>query len=223
MITVEPGTATPLTLTILARCRRCDACRRYRARLWTARAIAETRASARTWFGTLTLSPAERFRLLGQVRTSLKGGGEDFDRLAPLEQFRRYADAAQRDITLWLKRVRKESGAKLRYLAVTEEHVSGDPHWHVLVHEPHALTPVRKSVLQSQWRLGFSRWKLCDSGSAGYACKYLAKTLLARVRASQRYGQTSLDIVKETLRFLERETLTPPSVLGVGVPQSEED
>ena len=45
-------------LEIRARCRKCDACARWRGRQWTARAITETTRSQRTWFGTLTLNPS---------------------------------------------------------------------------------------------------------------------------------------------------------------------
>lgn len=215
-ITVAAGHATPLTLTMLVRCRKCDACRRYRSRLWAARAMAETKASARTWFGTLTLAPEARYRLLAQVSARMTRGGVDFERLAPIDKFREYAAEGGKELTLFLKRVRKESGAPLRYIAVTEEHRSGDPHWHLLIHETHALTPVRKSVLGPQWRLGYSQWRLADTGSARYVCKYLAKTCMARVRASLSYGETSLDIVQETIRFLNVKTPTPHYTREVG-------
>lgn len=206
MVTIGPGhESPPATLTMIVRCRRCDACRAWRCRLWTARARAECLASYRTWFGTLTLAPEQRFKLLSRVRHRIGDRGEDLDRQAPIERFRLMANEAGKEITKYLKRLRKQSGAPLRYLLVAEEHRDGSPHWHILVHEQSPFAPVRKSVLQSQWTLGFSQWKLSDQWSAKYVCKYLAKTMMARVRASIAYGEPSFDIVKETLRFLERE------------------
>lgn len=72
---------------------------------------------------------------------------------------------------------------------MVEAHKSGDPHLHILVHEPEG--PVTKALLEKQWNLGFSHWRLvgADRKAAVYACKYLGKEALTRVRASFRYGQ----------------------------------
>lgn len=212
-----PRDGVGATLTMTVRCRRCKECLAWRARLWTARAAAECRAASRTWFGTLTLGPAERFILVSKARQRRSLRGVDLDSESSEQRFRLMANEAGKELTKFFKRVRKDSGAPLRYIVVAEEHKSGDPHWHCLVHETHALQPVTKRVLQSQWRLGFSTWKLCDQVAARYVTKYLAKTMLARVRASIAYGETSFDIVKETLEFLERENPDPPQntiVLG---------
>jgi hypothetical protein len=100
-----------------------------------------------------------------------------------------------KEITKFLKRLRKESGARLRYMCVAEEHADGDPHWHVLLHE--VSGDVRKRSIQAQWKLGFSAAKLVDTSSgraAAYPCKYLSKSIAARVRASIRYGETFANI-----------------------------
>ena len=45
-------------------------------------------------------------------------------------------------------------------------------------------------MIRKAWQLGFTQFELCrDSRSAGYLCKYLAKDMLWRVRASKAYGQ----------------------------------
>jgi hypothetical protein len=81
----------------------------------------------------------------------------------------------------------------LTYLLVAEAHKSGLPHYHLLISEHRESRPVRARHLKSQWRLGFSDVKLVaqDEGKrhAAYCAKYLAKAALARVRASQGYGQ----------------------------------
>lgn len=157
--------------------------------MWRFRARSETRLAVRTWFGTLTFSPDERYRLLAKASQSARRKGLDFDALDRKRRFEFYANASGALVTKWLKRVRKQSGVSLRYLLVAEEHKSGDPHYHVLIHE--SGQPVRKVVLKSQWSHGFSKWKLVeDLATADYVCKYISKSLYARVRASMRYGKT---------------------------------
>ena len=179
---------------IEARCRKCEGCLLHRRRLWTARAIDELKASQRSWFGTLTLSPESQWRMrLATDRRIRRRRGELLQQLEPAEQFKETVDTINREITLFLKRVRKQAGVPLRYLLVSEAHASGDPHFHIILHEP--SSPVRKSLLEKQWRLGFSHWRLVDtldSRSAYYACKYLSKDAQTRVRASVRYGQPQL-------------------------------
>lgn len=183
----------PLPLTIDGRCRQCAACLQHRRQLWTARAVDEIAASSRTWFGTLTVRPEERVRLAYLAeRTRLRAGGELLSSLDSSERFRVLADALGSEVTRWLKRVRSAAKQPLRYLLVAEAHKSGDPHMHILVHEP--AGPIAKRTLEDQWRIGFSHWRLVgqEPGAATYVCKYLAKDALTRVRASQHYGQTQL-------------------------------
>ena len=51
----------PVPVEMAARCRKCAGCLEHRRRLWTARALQEVNAHARTWFGTLTIRPEDRF------------------------------------------------------------------------------------------------------------------------------------------------------------------
>lgn len=176
---------------VSGRCRRCQQCLDHRRRLWTARAIDECALASRNWFGTLTIRPMDRVRYLyaAQLRNE-RASGDSWDTLAEAEQFRKLCEEVAPDITKFLKRVRKNSGSSFRYLLVTEAHEDGFPHFHVLFHE--GETPVRKRVLDDAWRAGFSQWRLlpvADPRGARYACKYLSKSALTRVRASQRYGQ----------------------------------
>ena len=172
------------------RCRACDACLKARARLWAARANVELQHWPRSWFGTLTLSPDEQFRARVVASQRLRLQGVEFEELPGDEQFRELVSSVGRDVTKFLKRVRAQAKTRVRYLLVSEAHKSGLPHFHLLVHE--SAAPVRKRVLQGQWSLGFSQWKLCDLAEgkqiAWYVSKYLTKSALTRVRASQRYG-----------------------------------
>lgn len=186
------------------RCRKCEACLLHRQRLWTARAVDMIAASSRTWFGTLTVAPAHRVSML--YRADLQhtaATGEAWSALRQPDQFRKLVDQAAPAVTTFLKRVRKT--AAFRYLLVSEEHKDGFPHFHMLLHEMGAAIP--KRTLDDQWRLGFSQWRLVDRGNpqaAHYVCKYLSKSALTRVRASQRYGQsgTLAGLLAKTLAVL---------------------
>lgn len=187
MIAVDSkSTKVPLELELITRCRRCAACRKYRATIWRRRAYAEILHAERTWFGTLTLRSEEHYRVLLRAR---KIYGDGFDALDLDEQFGWRCKAFAPEITKYLKRVRKQSGSALRYLLVAEAHKSGLPHFHILVHERNVDEPVRHSCLTGQWPFGFTNFKLVTDPRAGhYVAKYLSKSVLARVRASQRYG-----------------------------------
>ncbi len=183
-------TAMPLWLTMHVPCRKCESCRRRRRNLWAARAVAETRNSARTWFGTLTLTPDWQYRMLCQAIADRRARAVEFETLSPEQQFIARHETIAREITKYLKRVRQQSEAPLRFLLVAEKHKSGLPHYHILVHERDHMKPVRKAELTRQWTFGFTNWKLVDDASrAQYLCKYLGKDSSTRVRSSLRYGQ----------------------------------
>lgn len=183
---------------LYVRCRRCKACLVQRTRVWTARAIAETYASNRTWFGTLTLAPdrATQARYWADRRLTQRIS-DPHDRS---NQFAAMVQFVTPELTRWLKRLRKNSEASLRYLLVAEPHKSGVPHWHCLIHEFEGRAT--KRILDASWRYGFSQFRLVDSSSpksASYACKYLSKTAMTRIRASRNYGSAQPDLITERL------------------------
>ncbi len=192
-ITVERGkTPLPVNIDLTVRCRKCPQCLRLRQRVWAGRASGEMASAHRTWFGTLTLSPYWHMRALNEARKRLSVSGIDFESLSDGEQFLERHKSTGLWLTLYLKRVRKQSEAALRYLLVTEAHASGLPHYHCLVHETDSVRPVREHVLSHQWSHGFSKFRLVDGKApAWYVTKYLSKSSLARVRASEDYGTVS--------------------------------
>lgn len=201
-----PRDGGPLILRMEVACRRCRPCLWERSRKWRDRAVREIAASPRSWFGTLTLSHDEQFRALSRARkaASISAAG-DFDTWSEPDRFKGHVKAISPELTLWLKRVRKQSAAPLRYLLVAEAHKSGLPHFHVLVHETSLDNVVRKRVLETQWKLGYSHWRIVkDKSAAKYITKYLAKTMLARVRASKYYGSN-----ERSMNIENRAKLTP--------------
>jgi len=196
------GSNRAVWVELWTRCRHCVACLRMRRKLWTARACQEMRRSKRTWMVTLTLRPEEHYRVLAALSREKRSEAEEF--IARHE-------VIGKTITKYLKRVRAESGS-FRYLLVLEAHKSGLPHYHLLVHE--GDNPLRWECLTEQWSVGYvqavlvkdgdlyketyyehnkRRWRWttepgAQSKVARYVAKYLAKSVLARVRASQRYG-----------------------------------
>lgn len=106
-------------------------------------------------------------------------------------RFRAVTDQVYREVQKMWKRLRK-AGASFTYITVFERHKSGLPHVHFLLHEQGE--PVLKRTIQQQWPHGFSSVKLVSSkrgksleAACWYVAKYLSKSMLARVRASQRY------------------------------------
>lgn len=192
-IMVSRETAVPLQIDLDVRCRRCQNCLRYRKALWAAKAVTEYRLAVRTWSGTFTLRPDEHEMVRHLCVAEAAKVNQDFDVLSPDERFSRRHGKISKWLTLWLKRVRKNSGARIRYMMVCEAHVSGLPHYHALIHETCLNLPVSKRILQGAWPHGFTNFKLLpadESWRATYACKYLSKDILARVRASIAYGNT---------------------------------
>lgn len=197
--TVAPGREHTLELELETRCRKCENCRMARASEWRVRARAELAIAPRTWFGTLTLRPEVQYHMLSLARHRLAIQGIDFDSLDFGEQFVLRHNEIAREITKMIKRVRKLSAAKFKYLVIAEAHKSGAPHYHILIHECDTLTVVRKSVLDAQWKLGFCQWRLVPHTKpwqGAYITKYLSKSLAARVRASQGYGRLSTDVLE---------------------------
>lgn len=210
---------------LYVRCRRCEACLAHRGRVWTARAVSETLASHRTWFGTLTLHPDRATQARYAADRALAAAISD--RGDTTNQFRAMVDFVNPEITRMLKRIRKNSGAGLRYLLVAEAHKSGMPHWHILLHEHSVACP--KRILDQAWQYGFCKWKLVETQEprqARYVCKYLSKAALSRVRASAYYGSAVPDLITERILNATRATRAaiaakldadnPPPIQGEG-------
>lgn len=175
------------------RCRKCEACLRARAAEWRQRALAEMSAASRTWFATLTIRPEERWRIDYAALQRYPELGVE-----AVRSFRERHTVVCQELTRFLKRVRKNSGAPLRYLLVAESHKDGFPHYHALIHEVSPDKPVRHATLSAGWTFGFSQFKLTtDPKSAYYVTKYLTKSALARVRASARYGRSERSDIGE--------------------------
>lgn len=191
-IVVAPGKPTPIRVRMTVRCRKCDKCLALRASQWRNRALIEWRRAARTWFGTLTLAPGEHDRVLHVARRYARMRGYDFDAESFGEQFALRHRVISRYLTLYLKRLRKQSGAKFKYILVAEHHKSGLPHYHCLIHEVTEEDILPKRLLEGEWPHGFTSWRLVtDARQSAYVCKYLSKTSAARVRASLGYGKTT--------------------------------
>lgn len=190
MVVVSNGENKPRFVQMEVACRQCDNCLRRRSAMWRIRGMSEWRAAPRTWLCTFTLSPTSLIRKLSSARVRLSRGGTDYEAMTEHEKFLEVEKEGFSDVQLWLKRLRKNTQSRLRYLAVSEAHKSGVPHWHLLLHEQQEDRPIRyDAALAGSWPLGFASYKLVRSAqAAGYVTKYLSKSLSARVRASKGYG-----------------------------------
>lgn len=161
-------------------CRKCPDCLRRRSRQWRKRALRELGTANRTWLATFTVAPENRVLWAYRLNTPLSNPLSD-------EAYVRLWREFSRELTKYFKRQRK-AGYRFRYLLVAEKHKDGFPHAHALIHE--IGEPVTKRQLESEWALGFTSFKLADREpkTAYYVTKYLSKCMMARVRASLKYG-----------------------------------
>ena len=195
---------TPITLganddrrhfaTRAVRCRRCRNCVRARTWYWGLAAIAQTLASHRTWFGTLTLTPEWQHEFLVRARLAHPDGEDPFWEDPKCdERFSAVRDLLLKEVQKYWKRLRKQ-GHEFSYFLVFERHKSGLPHMHFLLHEKDK--PITKRAIQGQWPYGFSNVSIVGGRSkhaaapdkaAWYVVKYLSKSAQARQIASKGY------------------------------------
>lgn len=188
----SPGSLT-LHMTGLP-CRKCVRCTYVKRRLWRERAERECAFWPRTWFVTFTFTPeVHHAMLMSALAQKNREGWPDAD-FTEAYEFSRRCEEVGRQLTRYFKRVRKvrqdESPANFRYLWVTEEHASGLPHAHALIHDLSGMLTYRR--LTSRWHLGFVHAKLLDDKTKGakYVTKYITKADHdGRVRASLHYGE----------------------------------
>lgn len=181
-----------LTLTLETKCRKCPACLRARRNLWAYRAKEEVAKWSRTWFATFTFTPHNHAVLAMRASARLSARGTDIELLSAADREAIVSREYGAEITKYFKRLRKNTGADLRYILVTERHKNGLIHYHALIHEVDPSNPVRHASLTASWKLGFTQFKLVnDPQCAWYVAKYLNKDAEARVRASLRYGRSA--------------------------------
>lgn len=195
------GNSPRLLVEGTARCRKCPPCLLARRNYWAAAATHQTQktweAGKRTWFGTLTLTREHqaRFRQLAEARYTYSE--PSWEELSADDQFKIVCNLIYIEVQKYWRRLRKK-GHKFRYFVVFEKHKSGLPHIHALVHENEE--PILKKHLKAQWPLGHTKFVLVGGRAARaaptkkvawYVCKYLSKSSLARLVASQDYKPKS--------------------------------
>ena len=122
----------------------------------------------------------------------------------------------QEQVAPFLKRLRANSGARVRHLAVTELHQSGYPHVHMLVHEVPGEGSVSKRLIEGAYR-GRAKARLVRGDrDIKYVTKYLAKDG-STPRTSRGYGgsQAPCSLVSTTL------APTDPGLPPAGVVREE--
>lgn len=207
-VRVAKGTKHPVWLTRHTRCRECANCQQAHAAYWVTRCAPEVTQSVRSWFGTLTFSEEALYKAKCRAVLRLSRGGTDYDALSERVRFSELLVECNKELTKYLKRVRKQTGARLRFIAVAElGEQTQRLHFHMLLHECEVMSGnMKNDVLQPQWadftvwRLAYPRWwskrerrwiDATPTQAAWYVCKYITKSPMARVRASVRYGKQS--------------------------------
>jgi len=148
-----PAGVRAYLVTQVWRCRQCEQCRWMRSMHWAHRAKTEFDRAARTWLGTITLSPFQHSLIDAKVAAKAHETGASWlTDWTSRDVFRERCEIMGREISLWLDRIRvterRRRGRggvppRFSYLLVAEEHRSertsttmvGRPHYHILVHE----------------------------------------------------------------------------------------
>jgi hypothetical protein len=178
----------PLIVVLKTPCRKCRKCLKRRMTMWAARAMHEVREAERTWFATFTLSPQWHYVMQCRAVAIADARSIPTNELTSEEMSRRQSNEVEKELTLYIKRLRKKlPQTQIRYLLVREKHKSGLPHWHALIHEVTGKLSYRDL---DEWEFGHAKFKLLvDERAAFYVAKYLGKSNEGRVRASIRYGR----------------------------------
>jgi hypothetical protein len=146
------------------------------------------------------------------AEATLLHGGWSEEELTISELYQQICTQVRPELQRFLKRIRKNSGAKVRYMIVAEPHNSeetaperrGLPHWHLFVHETSGS--VTKRQLSSAWRYGFSHFRLVDHEDylvPWYICKYLTKgDTYSRILNSKQYGNGTFTLAERLTQAL---------------------
>lgn len=201
-------------------CKRCEACALRNRSSWISRMQCEFvqthKAGLRTRFFTLTLSPDVTKHL---IEIAQRKRESDNARRAARSQRRNLAPITaetvfKTEVANFVKRLRA-AGCPVRYVFVIEQHKSGQPHAHGLLHEMHS--PVTLTRFDEAWKLYWGRriakeqirakWtrdqfqqtqvvkanlgdEMKDARQAAfYVAKYISKERVSRVCASPFYGK----------------------------------
>lgn len=181
-----PGDPIPYSVKIAVPCRRCASCLRYRGWSWSIRCQSELKLAQRTWFTTLTAPPEIHDQVYATAFYENRARGFRDEN----EEFRARCAVLGRDVTLFFKKLRKNTRVPFRYVVVAEEHednLRGLPHYHALIHET-TDRMITWRELRNAWAYIDEHKLVYSDGVAGYATKYMTKSMRARVRASIGYG-----------------------------------
>lgn len=189
---------TPYLVEAIVPCNQCVMCRWSKRKHWEERMHTELMRAARSWFCTLTASPAEHLKWEMVAKSRKYTKGQPWHKLTTKQKGRLINRVAVPDLQKWVKRVRKAHDAPkmLRHIIIPEFHTKkllGKPHFHVLLHEVSADYPIRKKRLDTTWHKGFTNFKLVNNidKSCSYVSKYVAKDEFhdgCRIKSSLRYG-----------------------------------
>jgi hypothetical protein len=124
----------------------------------------------------------------------------DLNKLPARERFSELLKEAGREVSLYLMRLRTgEKGkgwkpVRFRYFLVSEPHKSGDPHFHLVVHEQVVDMPITNRRIEKTWPHGLVHARLIKTAKfARYVVKYLGKGFDGRIRPSKLYGRLQKD------------------------------
>lgn len=149
----KPGTSQFENSKIFVPCGRCFACQINKSRDWAVRIMQESSCHDDSVFVTLTYDE-EHLPRVGAFQGTL----------------------VKRDLQNFFKRLRKNTGKKLRYFSCGEYGENyARPHYHCIIF---GLSPLgAQDVVRRSWLLGWSHVGSVTFGSASYVARYTTKLL----------------------------------------------
>lgn len=138
-------------------CGKCPACRSQKAQEWTYRLYAEQKLHAKSCFITLTYDDENLSRRLRKSEVTA------------------FYSLDKKELQDFMKRLRKNSGVKLRFYGVGEygEHTHR-PHFHLIVF---GLDENDERVIRQSWQFGFVKVGSVTPSSIAYVARYCVKKL----------------------------------------------
>lgn len=140
-------------------CGHCAACRINRVQVWTTRIIHELSYWDKASFVTLTYDDEH-----------LPVGNELFPR----------------DLTLFWKRLRKDTGRDLKYIASGEYGDRDRPHYHAIIF---GVGHDESELVEDAWQNGFVYLGTANANSARYVVKYIQKKVTGKLQKAAYQGR----------------------------------
>lgn len=190
-VLLQGSASNPTFVDLYVRCRRCETCRANTYRRWYARTMQEMMISQKAYLVTPTFNGEHRNEI--NVGAVLRMIGDD-----DLTEWGALNKASYEFVKKAFKRVRSRNKREsrpvtLRYLAVSEAHEDGFPHYHILIFADKRYG-LNDCLFTEFVKMGRTTVDLVKDPQrqVGYCLKYILKSGQHSIRASLNFGSRNL-------------------------------